>query len=194
MIIIFLGPAGSGKGTQAKLTAKKCNLPHIDNGELLRQAHENKTPDGLEAEKYWAEGKLSPSFVVFNILKARLDQSDCADGFVLEGYPRVPDQPKLLDDYLANKGQKVSAVICLETKQETALGRIHDRTEEILKRGGEVREDDSEEWKIKTRFAEYERAIKPITDYYEKVSVLKKVDNEGDIEEVRRLVSEVLNI
>lgn len=122
LIICLFGPQGSGKGTQAKILTKKLHTPHISTGDLFRLAIESKTELGKQVEKIINSGQLVPDEVTFNLLKERIANLDCAEGFILDGYPRTINQAKLLDQYA-----KVSQVIFIEISDEESVKRLTNR-------------------------------------------------------------------
>lgn len=182
MVFIVLGPSGCGKGTQAGLLAKEFSLPHISAGEVLREESRNKTPEGVEAEGYWRKGLWAPTKIVWRLLKPRLDRIG-RGGFVLEGWPRPPEQAQLLDDYLREKDLKVDRVFYLRTSDETAEARIKKRVKNTLAAGEKPRSDETPKV-IKERLREYHRTIRPILEYYKNRGVLEIVGNEKSVEEV----------
>lgn len=184
MILLILGPSGCGKGTQAKLLSERLHLPQIGTGDLLREAYEKRTPEGLQAEIYWRRGKWAPSKLVMSILKQRLDQLDCENGFILDGVPRDLDQVQMLENYLNQKHKVVTKVFHLETSDKTAVERIQHRIQTTKKIGEPVRMDETP-MAIKQRLSEYHKNILPILNYYEKKGILERINNEGSIKEVQ---------
>ncbi len=191
MIISIIGPSGCGKGTQAKLLAEKLGLPAISGGEVLRREYEIGTPEGVEAEKYWGEGKWPPADLIMKILKKRLDQPDCQNGFVLDGTPREVSQIPLLKDYFSQKGQKLDLVLHLDTSDESCLSRLTHRIFEAREKGEEVREDEDPE-EVKERLRQYHQTIEPVLRYFEEKGILRRINNEQPIEVVfKEIWSEV---
>lgn len=180
MIISVIGPSGSGKGTQAKLLSQKLGIPAISTGELLRQEFEANTTDGIGAEKYWGKGEWVPAELMLKILTKRLDQPDCQNGFILDGTPRKMADIPLLDKYLLEKGQKVDAVLHLDTSDETSLSRIQSRIFKAREEGEEVREDEDLE-EVKERLRQYHETIAPVLQHFEGKGILRRVDNEQPI-------------
>ena len=121
-IICLFGPQGSGKGTQAKILNKKLNIPHISMGDLFRLAIESETEMGKEVEEIINKGSLVPDEMTFNLLKERAANSDCANGFILDGYPRTLHQSKMLDEYL-----KINKLIVIDISDEEAIRRLTNR-------------------------------------------------------------------
>jgi adenylate kinase len=183
MIISIIGPSGCGKGTQAKLLSEKLGVPAISTGKLLRSAYEARTPEGIEAEKYWGKGLWVPSNLTMKILKERLDQPDCRDGFILDGGPRKVEEIPLLEKYLSQKGQKLDMVLHLDTSDESCLSRLTHRIFEAREKGEKVREDEDPE-EIKERLRQYHQTIEPVLKYFEEKGILHRINNEQNIEEV----------
>jgi len=183
MIVSIIGPSGCGKGTQAKLLAEKLGLPAISGGEVLRREYEIGTPEGIEAEKYWGEGKWPPADLIMEVLKKRLDQPDCQNGFVLDGAPREINQIPLLEDYFVQKGQKLDLVLHLDTSDETSLSRIQSRIFRTKEAGEKVREDEDFE-EVKERLRQYHQTVEPVLKYFEEKGILRRINNEESIEQV----------
>jgi adenylate kinase len=122
--LVFLGPPGSGKGTQARLLAERYSIPHISTGDLLRNEIEATTPIGRDIEQPFADGAPVPDRVVSSLVLARLDRTDSSRGFLLDGYPRSLDQAALLDRMLAELGRTLERVVLFEVDDEVAIGRL----------------------------------------------------------------------
>lgn len=199
MKIVFLGPPGAGKGTQAEKIIAALNIPQISTGELLRRAIREKTPTGLEAQSYIEKGALVPDDVVVRIVKERLAEADCAGGYLLDGFPRTVPQAEVLDSFA-----KIDVVVNLEVPTELLVRRLSgrrvcaacgytthvDRNEEkCVKCGGELsqRKDDAPE-SVQNRLVVYERQTKPLIDYYAAKGVLKNVDGAKSLDEVTQAV------
>lgn len=127
MNILIMGPAGSGKGTMSAKIHEQLQIPHISTGDIFRQAMSEGTPVGLEAKSYVDAGKLVPNEVTDKLVKERLSMDDCANGFLLDGYPRNVDQAKALDSMLNELGKKLDVVINLEVTKEELVDRITGR-------------------------------------------------------------------
>ena len=126
--LIILGAPGSGKGSQCKWITKDYNVPHISTGDILRKNIADGTELGKEAKGYMDKGALVPDELVINLLKNRLEESDCKErGFLLDGFPRTIDQAKALDEYLTENGIKVDKVINLHVPDEEIMGRALNR-------------------------------------------------------------------
>lgn len=192
MVISLIGPSGSGKGTQARLLAKKLGVPIISLGELMREEKGAGTPLGLKLAQYTDQGKFVPSKLLTEILACRLTNPDCQKGFILDGTPRKIEDIDLMAKVLEPYGQKIDLVVHLDTTEPTTLSRIQQRIYATLERGGRVRDDETLA-AVKTRLAEYNRRIAAILDYYHKLGALVRVDNEGTVEEVSEAVWETVS-
>lgn len=212
MNLIFLGPPGAGKGTQANLVVRKYGVPQISTGDILRSAVANQTLMGLKAKEYMDSGLLVPDDVVVGIVSERLAGDDCVSGFILDGFPRTVAQADALDGMLRSAGRSISHVISFEVdfavlverlagrRMCRACGRgfhlVHDRPS-IEGRcdscGGELyqRDDDKEET-IRRRLDVYEEQTVPLKEYYERASLLRKVDALGSIESVFGAIQDIL--
>ncbi|OBK15185.1 adenylate kinase [Mycobacterium asiaticum] len=171
MRVVLLGPPGAGKGTQAEKLAEKLGVPHISTGELFRNNIKEGTKLGLEAKQYLDAGDLVPSELTNELVDDRLNDSDTADGFILDGYPRSVAQAKALHDMLQRRGTDVDAVIEFRVSEEELLQRLT----------GRGRADDTEDV-IRNRFKVYREETAPLLDYYS--DELKTVDAVGSLDEV----------
>lgn len=205
--LVFLGPPASGKGTQTSRLAKELEFPHVDTGSLLRKALSEGTPDGLVAKSYIEKGQLVPVEIVASIIKTRLQEADCKNGFILDGFPRSTEQAELLEKMLEeiDAGLNVDfKVIYFDIPQDLLLERIIYRRScskcgkiynlKSLKPkcdgvcddcGAELtqRKDDTEEV-AKSRFETYFNETAPLIDFYEKKGSLTKIDANGEVSEV----------
>ena len=173
MRIIFIGPPGAGKGTQAVRLADALKIPHLSTGDLLRQAREVRSPVGLEAAKYMDAGQLVPDELVQEMLLERLEKDDCRHGYLLDGFPRTLAQAESLDRLLRKKGIPLSMVIELRVDKQAILTRLAQRG----------REDDDLNV-VRERLAQYDRLTRPLLDYYRKHQLLREVDGLGAPDEV----------
>jgi len=183
MIIAIIGPSGCGKGTQAKLLSAKLGIPAISGGEVLRSEYEAGTPEGIEAEKYWGEGKWPPADLIMKILKKRLDRSDCQNGFILDGAPREMNQIPLLENYFAEKNQNLDLVLHLDTSDETCLSRLTHRIFAAREKGEKIRADEDLE-EVRERLRQYHQTIEPVLKYFEEKGILRHINNEQSVEKV----------
>jgi adenylate kinase len=207
MKLIMLGAPGSGKGTQAKFIVKKYNIPQISTGDLLRAAVNEATELGLKAQEYMNTGTLVPDDLVIQLLKERISQDDCLDGFILDGFPRNLTQAKALKDIT-----DVELVINISVDYNLLVERITGRRtckkcgaiyhiqyqppqdKNICDRCSEElyqREDDTEET-VKKRLNTYEKETKPLIDYYSSQEILEILVSDGTIDEMRQKVVNLL--
>lgn len=212
MNILFMGPPGAGKGTQAERIVDEFRIPHISTGDAFRAAMREGTPMGVEAKKYVDQGLLVPDEITNGIVRERLEKSDCASGFLLDGYPRTIAQAEALDDMLAAMGKQLDHVIDLKVDRDLLLGRLTGRrvckscgsSYHVLfnppkvegvcdKCSGELyqRADDTEE-KVGTRLDEYTNKTAPLLEYYGKKGLVRDVDGEQDIDKVTADISSLL--
>ena len=194
MIVLVIGPSGSGKGTQAELIAQKLNVPHIDVGSLLRESADSKTSIGNLINSIIDKGEIVPDSVTNFVIQSRISNVDCNNGFVLDGSPRTLVQAVILDNYLNLNGRKVDHVIMFNFPVEEAVKRMKIRAVNAKKNNRTVREDDLNEEVIKTRISEFEEQSKEIKMYYENMKVLNIVDARPSIEIIFKDISEKLNI
>lgn len=214
--LIFLGPPACGKGTQTAKLSEHLGLPHVDTGSLLRAEIKNETENGKIAKSYIDKGQLVPVSLVANIIKNRLAQEDCKNGYILDGYPRSVEQADLLEEINADIDGSVEAqikAIYFDLNQDILISRIVNRRScpkcgEIYnikfkptkvegicdKCGAELtqRKDDNEET-AKARFDTYFKETAPLIDYYKNKGVLKSIDAEGSIDEVWERLLKVVN-
>lgn len=206
MNIIFIGASGSGKGTQAKIIAKKLNLCHISSGDLLREYREKGTEAGRIAREYMEAGKWVPIEIVVRLIKDKIadvqKESKGVQGFILDGFPRNIEQAKVLDikiDYVVNFNNDLSGLAKRLTERRTCkdCGAIFNIKQ--LKDGkcplcnGEVyqRTDDNEET-IKARFNSFLTETKPVVDYYRPMGIVVDIDADKSIEEVTKQIERVI--
>ena len=200
MRVVFVGPPGAGKGTQAKLVCQRFKIPQISTGDMLRAAKaEGKLPADLVAKM--AHGALVPDSVVIGLIDERTKAPDCANGFLLDGFPRTAAQADALGALLASRGQKVDRVLALEVPRDllierAVLRRTDKRTGQIyhLKYSPpppeadlEQRVDDCEEVVVK-RIDVYEAMTAELLPYYGERGILKRVDGVGSVNEVTERV------
>ena len=208
--LVFLGPPGAGKGTQAKMLSQKLGLLHISTGDILRSAVEKKTPLGVKAKEYMERGELVPDDLIIALIEEVLPQQG---GFVLDGFPRTVAQAKALDRLLDSKGMSLSAVILFDVPDDTVVERLSGRRicprcgavyhvrynppkeDEICDRCGAKliqREDDREEV-IRKRLSVYREQTAPLVEYYSERDILVKLDASRPIEEIHRRLLEILD-
>jgi adenylate kinase len=188
MRLILLGPPGAGKGTQAVRIVQRYNIPQLSTGDMLRAAVAAHTPVGLMAKDVIARGDLVPDEVVVQIISDRIDEADCKDGFVLDGFPRTTAQAEALDHLLEDKGLKLDAVVEIVVDDHILIQRIEKRASETE---GGPRPDDNPD-ALKKRLDVYHAQTAPVIAYYETKGLLRKVDGMADIDRVTDEISQVL--
>jgi adenylate kinase len=193
MILMLLGPPGAGKGTQSQLISEKLGIPQLSTGDMLRAAVKAGTPVGLKAKQIMAEGGLVSDDIVIGIIADRIEQPDCARGFILDGFPRTLTQAAALDELLKSKGRRIDCVIELRVDDVALVSRIENRARETLAAGGTVRPDDNAE-ALKTRLMAYYRETASLTGYYFAHKLLKIVDGMAPIADVTRQIDDVLTL
>ncbi len=185
MRLIFLGPPGAGKGTQAARISERHGIPQLSTGDMLRAAAAAGSPVGLEAKKLIDAGALVPDEVVVGIVAERIEEPDAAKGFILDGFPRTVAQAEALDRMLASKGLSLDAVIEFVVDEGALLDRIATRAREMQERGQEVRKDDNPEV-FKTRLEAFRKQTAPLSAHYAEKGQLEKIDGMKPIDEVTR--------
>jgi len=180
--VVFLGPPGAGKGTQALKIAEKFGVPHISTGDILRAAVKEGTELGRLAKSYMDKGELVPDEVIIGIIKERLSQPDVKEkGFILDGFPRTLKQAEALDQMLEELSMPLDKVIYLNVDDEEIVKRL-------LARG---RADDTEEV-IRNRLKVYREQTAPLIDYYRAKGLLVEIYGVGQIEEITKKIEEAL--
>ena len=178
-LVIFLGPPGAGKGTQAITIAEEKNLAHISTGDMLREHVSNETELGKTAKTLLDEGKLVPDSLVIEMLQERLLSDDCVNGAILDGFPRTIAQAESLDKISAEF--KISKVIVFEADRDELIKRILNRGETS------GRSDDTEE-SVSVRLEVYENDTAPLIEYYELKNLVVKINAVGDVESIYNLI------
>ena len=213
MKIIMLGAPGAGKGTQAKMIAEKYQIPHVSTGDIFRANIKNGTELGLEAKKYMDQGLLVPDELTVKILLDRVAQADCANGYVLDGFPRTIPQAQVLDEALNKLGESVDYAINVDVPDENIVRRKSGRRaclkcgatyhiEHIpLKKEGicdtcgselVLREDDKPET-VLNRLKVYHDQTQPLIDFYTAKGVLRSVDGTVDMKDVFKAITDILD-
>ena len=159
--MILLGPPGAGKGTQAQRLVEKHGIPQLSTGDMLRAAVKAETPVGLKAKAVMDAGELVSDAIVNAIVAERIDQADCAKGFILDGYPRTLAQADAVEAMLAERKLKLDAVIELVVDDKVLVGRIVKRAQEAAAAGQPVRKDDNPEV-FEERLREYYKKTAPL--------------------------------
>ena len=193
MRLILLGPPGAGKGTQAQRLVEKHGIPQLSTGDMLRAAVAAGTPVGLKAKAVMDAGELVSDEIVNAIVAERIDQADCAKGFILDGYPRTLVQADAVEAMLAQRGLKLDMVIELLVDDKALVGRIAKRAEETKAAGKPVRKDDDPEV-FPERLREYYKKTAPLIGYYYAKGMLKHVDGMAPIDEVTVQIDKLLRV
>ena len=214
MRLLFLGPPGAGKGTQARELAREWGVPQVATGDMLREAMAAGTPLGREAKQYYDRGELVPDDVILKMVAERFRQPDAAQGFILDGFPRTIAQADGLGAMLETLGHKIDAVIYFDVSEPELVRRLTGRRlcrrcqtpfhvvsappkrEGICdKCGGELyqRVDDSEAT-VRKRLEVYERQTAPLLDYYRQRGLLRTVSGEGTVDKIRQDLREAAGV
>ena len=205
MRLVFVGPPGAGKGTQAKVICAKFEIPQISTGDMLREAKKNGVlPQELVAKM--AAGGLVPDDVVVDLIRARTEKDDAKNGFLLDGFPRTVPQAEALNALLASRGQQLDVVVALDVDKDLLMERACLRRTD--KRTGQIyhlkykppppdadlehRADDQEEV-VRNRVEVYEKMTSDLLPFYEKAGLLKRIDGVGQVDEVTDRVIETLS-
>lgn len=212
MNIIFLGPPGAGKGTQAKILVEKYGIPQISTGDMLREHRAKGTELGRKAQEYMDKGQLVPDEIILGMVKERLSQSDCENGFMLDGFPRTVAQAEALDNLLAEMGKKLDFALALVVPDELLVERLTGRRtckscgmmyhvkykpSKVENKcdvcGGELyqRPDDNEET-VRNRLKVYHESTAPLIEYYRMKGILREIDGSKSIEEITQQVIQIL--
>lgn len=210
--VVLLGPPGAGKGTQAKLLEQEFGAVQISTGDILRKAVADQSPLGKQAEDYIKRGALVPDGLIIDLIDERLQQADCVQGFVLDGFPRTIPQAESLDALLTKLALSLNCVLSVRVPRPVIIERLAGRRtcrkcgalchmlfdppkrDGICDHCGGVlfqREDDKEET-IANRLTVYEAQTAPLVDYYRHRGALKEIDGVGSIDEIRARVMKAL--
>jgi len=185
--LVFFGPPGVGKGTQAAILKDKYNLIHISTGDVFRDNIKNKTELGKLAKSYMDVGNLVPDKVTIDMLKAEVNKSPNANGFILDGFPRTVSQAKALDEFLLEKGKIINGMVSIVVPEDLLVKRILNRG---LTSG---RPDDQNVDKIKHRFKEYQTKTAILQEYFQKQNKYYGIDGVGSIDEITERLSNVID-
>jgi len=212
--LVLLGAPGAGKGTQAKKLIEMVGIPQISTGDLLRAAVSEGTELGLEAKSYMDKGELVPDSVVLGMMKERLQDDDCKNGFILDGFPRNTAQAEALDTMLKELGMPLDSALSVEVPLEDLMKRLTGRRtckecgqmynihfsapatdDKCDKCSGDLyQRDDDQEATIQKRLEVYTQQTAPLIDYYSGKGILKTVSGTGNIDEIFANVTATLGI
>ncbi len=212
MWLIFLGPPGSGKGTQAIRLARHFDITHISTGDLLRDAVAKCTPAGIKAKDFMGKGQLVPDDIINSMLVDRIALDDCKKGFILDGYPRTLEQAELLSEKLEELHIKLSRVLEIVVPLDVLADRICGRRscpsckamyhikyspakkEGICDHCGTelIRRADDREEVVKARYEEYLKKTAPLSAYYKKRDLLQTIEGDKEIEEIYNSILDLL--
>lgn len=212
MKIVLLGPPGAGKGTQAKSISNRYSIPHISTGDIFRKNISENTPLGIEAKKYMDNGQLVPDEVTINMVKDRLTNDDCKNGYLLDGFPRTVSQAEALQSFLSNRNEKLDTALCIEVPREFILERMTGRRVcpscgasyhvkfnppkdgkcELCGSDVVQRKDDTAET-VKERLDVYQKETEPLIDFYKNINSLSVVDGTKAINEVFEDICKMLD-
>lgn len=214
MNIILLGAPGAGKGTQAKRVEEAFDLIQLSTGDMLRALVASGSPLGEKAKEIMEVGQLMPDDLMIDMISQRIDEPDCANGFILDGFPRTTGQAEALDRMLAEKGLKLDSVIEIKVDEEALVGRItgrftcancgagyHDEFQRPKvegrcdKCGGSefTRRADDNEATVRSRLEAYHAQTAPILPYYREKGILRSVDGMASIDGVTEQLRELLS-
>ena len=209
MNIILLGAPGAGKGTQAEIICEKLSIPTISTGAILRSAMKEGTEMGLKAKSFIEAGALVPDEVIIGIVKERLAEDDCKNGFILDGVPRTIAQAKAIDEM----GIRIDMALDIEVRDETIIERVSGRrvcgcgasyhikykpskTEGVCDKCGAaltIRKDD-EPQTVLDRLTTYHELTEPLKDFYREKGILVEIGGEGSVDETTQLVLKALEV
>lgn len=212
MRLILLGPPGAGKGTQAKLLVQRLGIPQVSTGDMLRAAVKAGAPLGQEAKQYMDRGALVPDAVIIGLVRERLQQPDCAGGYILDGFPRTVAQAESLEKALADLGASLDSVLSVEVPAEELVLRIagrrtcrdcgamyHVRFSPSRAEGRcdacggpTYQRDDDREDTVRKRLAVYAEQTAPLISFYEERGLLRRVPGTGEIGEILQRITAAL--
>ena len=182
MRVVFIGPPGSGKGTQSARLVEYLRVPHLSTGDMLRQAMADRTPLGLQTDQYLSAGKLVPDPLILELIIERMSKPQCQRGYLLDGFPRTLGQAQALDALLQKQHTPLTAVIELKVDPEQLIQRLSARGR-----------DDDQPDVIRERLVQYARQTAPLSDYYRRQSLLHTVEGTGTPQDVFERIKAVVD-
>jgi adenylate kinase len=185
MRVVFLGPPGSGKGTQAKLLASRLKVPAISTGDILRAAVRDRAPLGLQAQAVMEKGELVSDALIVALIRDRIAERDARGGFILDGFPRTLEQGRALEALLEERGESLSAAVNFEVPEQTLVERMAGRAK------AEGRADDRPET-VRERLRVYREKTELLVGFYRDRGLLADVDGVGAVEDVAARLDEAL--
>ena len=212
MKILLLGPPGGGKGTQAKFLIQKYDIPQISTGDMLRENIKNNSKLGIEAKTFMDSGELVPDELIINMMKIRLKEDDCINGYILDGFPRTLSQAEGLDILLGNLNQNLDHVIVINVDDQIIIERMGGRRihpesgrtyhkifnppkienkDDVTGENLIIRPDDQEDT-VKNRLNIYHDQTKPLIDYYQNKGIVQIINGDQNIIDVRKNISVIL--
>ena len=191
MKLILLGPPGAGKGTQAARLVEKHGIVQLSTGDMLRAAVKAGTEVGRKAKAVMESGGLVSDDIVIGVVSDRIDEPDCARGFILDGFPRTVPQAEALTALLKDKGMKLDAVIELKVDENALVKRMENRVSEMVAAGQTPRADDNPE-SFRKRLEEYREKTAPLSRYYDGTGELRQVDGMASIDDVTGAIEKLL--
>lgn len=212
MKVLLIGPPGGGKGTQAKLMVENFKIPQISTGDMLRDHVKNKTELGIKAKEYMDSGQLVPDELILDMMQNRLNQSDCLNGYILDGFPRTIPQAEGLNSVLDKLNHNLDNVIILEVDDEIIVNRMGGRRihtpsgriyhivynppvnankDDITNEELSIRDDDREET-VRKRLSIYHTTTSPLIDFYKNKNLVSYIDGTLKINEISRKINTIL--
>jgi len=185
MRVVFLGPPGSGKGTQAKLLAERLKVPAISTGDILRAAVKDRTPLGLQAQAVMEKGELVSDDLIVALIRDRIAQKDARGGFILDGFPRTLEQARSLDTLLSGNGDGLAAAVNFDVPEVALVERMLGRAQ------AEGRADDRPET-FRERLRVYRQKTEPLIGFYASKGLLADVDGVGTVDQIAGRVDDAL--
>jgi adenylate kinase len=179
--ILILGAPGSGKGTQGQILAKRLGLPKITTGDLIRAAMQDGTPLGVEAKKYYDDGKLVPDSVILSLIKDQLARPEAKEGAILDGFPRTAAQAELVDKTLAARGQRLNHILLLDVTEDELVRRMAQRG----------RTDDTPAV-IANRQNAYQRDTAPLIAHYAQRGIVHRVPGTGTVDQISGAIKRII--